>query len=187
MYFDCDENWQVISPSLCWWRSFSIFFLPHPVERAAGQASGSFPRLTCHIGLLEYYLSIFRSIRSFCLIMVLPKSSTAACPLDPKVTVWELDPASSPQSMRGEGFSRMDLVIQCSLPQIHWSCFQKRGRDREYISLNYRQKETFISALKLQRRYLMPGTVKKNCLLGDNCVGKFTISQHLLWHRYWAI
>lgn len=81
----------------------------------------------------------------------------------------------------------MNLVIQCNLPQIHWSYFQRRGRDRGYIFLIYMQRKTFIPAFKLQRRCLMPGTVKKNKekrLLGDNCVGKFTISQHLLWHRY---
>lgn len=185
----------MISLSLCWWTSFSIFFLPNPVERAAGQASGSYPRLTCHISLLQYYLSIFRSVPSFCLIRVLPKSSIAAYLLDPKVTVWEVDPASSLQSMRGEGSFGKDLVIQCSLPKINWSYFQRRGRDRKCISLNYMQKETFIPAFKLQRRYLIPGTVKKNRLLGNNCVGKSTTSQHpfwhsfqhLLWHRYWAI
>lgn len=145
MYFDCDENWQVISLSLCWWRSFSIFFLPHAVERAAGQASGSCPRLTCHIGLLEYYLSIFRSIRSFCLITVLPKSSTAACPLDPRVTVWELDPASSPQSMRGEGFSRMDLWFSAAYLRYTGVAFRgEEGTENTFLWTTGRRKHSFL-------------------------------------------
>lgn len=143
MYFDCDENWQVISPSLCWWRSFSIFFLPHPVEIATGQASGSCPRLTCHIGLLEYYLSIFRSIRSFCLIMVLPKSSTAVCPLDPKVTVWELDPASSPQSMRGS----LEWIWWFSAAYLRYTgvAFRREeGTENTFLWTTGRRKHSFL-------------------------------------------